>query len=376
MVKDIPFIDLEARMRGVQPLVMEAVARVCETAQFSGGTFVERFERDFSAFLGAPRFAGVSSGSDALFLALCALGVKPGDEVIVPAATFVATAFAVMRLGARPVFADCDPVTWQIDPESVERRVGSKTRAIIGVHLYGQAFPTDALRALAQPRGIKLIEDCAQSQGTVYRGRQAGTLSDAGCFSFYPTKNLGACGQAGGVACADPDVDRAVRILRAQGAQANGVHERVGYNMRLDGMQAAILSAMLGRLDAWNVRRSEIVGRYRAEVDNPALVFQGELPDTRPAWYVAVACVDDREAFLRHMRSRGILCGVHYPRPCHLQPATACLGHRAGDLPNSEYLAAHCVSLPLYPEMTGDQIDRVVEACNAYGAGKRQPAGT
>lgn len=363
---DIPFVDLTARARGVHEEIMEAVARVSLSAEYSGGTFVERFESEFAAFLGAPRFAGASSGSDALLLALKALGIGEGDEVILPASTFIATAFAAVRLGAVPVFADIDPVTWQIDPESVEARITDRTRAVIGVHLYGQAFPVDDILTLTHPRGIRLIEDCAQSQGTLYRGRPAGTLSDAGCFSFYPTKNLGACGQAGGLACADPEADRLVRVLRAQGSQHAGVHEVVGYNMRLDGMQAAILSALLKHLPAWNARRAGIMARYRGEITCPALTFQGELPHTRPAWYVAVACVPDRENFLAHMKARGIRCGVHYPRPCHLQPSTAYLGGRPGDLPNAERLAAQCVSLPLYPEMTEEQITRVIDACNDY----------
>lgn len=361
----IPFIDLKAHTGRMEGEILDAVKRVCATADYSGGAFVEAFEEQFARFLNAPGFAAVSNGSDALFLALRALDVSEGDEVIVPASTFIATAFAPMRLGAKPVFADCDPVTWQIDPASVAQRITGRTRAIIGVHLYGQAFPVDEINALARRYGLRVIEDCAQSQGTLYRSSPVGTLSDAGCFSFYPTKNLGACGQAGGVACADGAADRRLRCMRSQGMDGGGVHVELGYNMRMDGMQAAILSAMLPHLPEWNRRRSEILRRYRAEIVNPGIRFQGELPHTQPAWYLAVVCVPDRQRFLRHMADRGINCGVHYPQPCHLTPAMAALGHRRGDLPNAEYLADHCVSLPLYPELDAAAVDRVVEACNA-----------
>ena len=365
---DISFIDLKAHTRLLEREIMDAVACVCATAEYSGGSFVEKFEGEFARFLGAPGFIGVSNGSDALFLALRALGISEGDEVIVPASMFIATALAPMRLGAVPVFADCDPVTWQIDPASVERLVTKRTRAIIGVHLYGQAFPLDEINQLARRHGLKVLEDCAQSQGTVYRGRRVGTLSDAGCFSFYPTKNLGACGQAGGVTCAAEADDRAIRIMRSQGADAKGTHVELGYNMRMDGMQAAILSAMLPHLRAWNERRSEIVRQYRAGIDKPHIRFQGELPHTDPAWYLAVVCVPDRERFLRYMADLGIICGVHYRQACHLAPAMAGLGHRRGDLPNAEYLADHCVSLPLYPELSDDAVNRVIEACNRWTA--------
>jgi len=362
----IPFIDLKAHTGRVEGEILDAVKRVCTTADYSGGAFVEAFEEQFARFLNAPRFTAVSNGSDALFLALRALGICEGDEVIIPASTFVATAFAPMRLGATPVFAECDPVTWQLDPASVEERLTGRTRAIIGVHLYGQAFPVDEINALARRHGLRVIEDCAQSQGTLYRANPVGTLADVGCFSFYPTKNLGACGQAGGVACADASVDRRLRRMRSQGADRDGTHVELGYNMRMDGLQAAILSVMLPHLPEWNRRRADILRRYRTEIDNPGIRFQGELPHTQPAWYLAVVCVPDRQRFLRHMADRGISCGVHYPQPCHLTPAMAALGHRRGDLPNAEYLADHCVSLPLYPELGAAGVDRVVEACNAF----------
>ncbi|MCR5138415.1 MAG: DegT/DnrJ/EryC1/StrS family aminotransferase [Oscillospiraceae bacterium] len=362
----MPFFDLTGQQAALHDEISAAIDAVLRKAAFTGGPFVEEFENGFADFLGARHFAGVSSGSDALFLALSAMGIGEGDEVIVPANTFVATAFAVSRLGAVPVFADCDALTWQMDPASVESRITGKTRAMIGVHLYGQAFPVDDLKRLAKQYGLFLLEDCAQSQGTVYRGKTVGTLSDAGCFSFYPSKNLGACGQAGGVASADDELDQTIRILRSQGSREPYVHEQTGYNMRLDGIQAAVLSVKLRYLQKWNRQRAETVRRYREEISNPLIQFQGELADTVPAWYLAVVCVPDRQSFMEYMEKKGIRCGCHYPVPCHLQPAYRSLGYRSGELPNAEFLAEHCVSLPLFPELSEEEMDRVIKACNAY----------
>ena len=364
--EEIPFVDLKEQNRGLSAEIADAAARVLMCASFSGGPFVKRFEEEFAAFLRFSRFAGVSSGSDALFLALKALGIGCGDEVIVPDNTYVATAFAVVRAGARPVFADCDSKTWQIDPVSAEKCITSKTRAVIGVHLYGQAFPVEEMAGLADSYALKMIEDCAQSAGTLYRGEMTGTLCDAGCFSFYPTKNLGACGQAGGVACADEEADALVRLMRAQGETRKYRHDFTGYNMRLDDLQAAILSVKLPHLAKWIERRSEIVSRYHREIHNPLIQFQSDLPHTRPAWHLAVACVDERERFLRFLGDRGIRCGIHYPVPCSLQRAFSDFGYRAGDLPCSLYLAEHCVSLPLYPELDDEKVERVIDACCAY----------
>ena len=363
---EIPFMNLKEQTDLLLPEIAAVLDMVCRSTDFTGGTYVDQFEKEFADFLGAPFFAGVSSGSDALFLSLKALGIGPGDEVILPANTFIATAFAPMRLGAVPVFADCDPLTWQIDPLSVEQKIGPKTRAVIGVHLYGQAFPVDELRRLAADAGLKLLEDCAQAQGTLYRGRRAGTLSDAGCFSFYPSKNLGAYGQAGGISSADAQVDRLIRIMRSQGENGKYRHEMTGYNMRLDAIQAAVLSVKLPYLAGWNERRTQIVRRYREEIHNPALRFQAELEHTQPAWYLAVVCVDDRDHFLAFMEERHIHCGIHYPVPCHLQPAVKDLGYHAGDLPCAEYQASHCVSLPLYPELPDQDIGFIIDVCNTY----------
>lgn len=365
-MKSIPCFDLSEQTQKLKQEVLEAVAQVCDQAAFSSGPFVDRFEREFAAFLDAPCFAGVSSGSDALLLAMRALNVRPGDEVIVPTATFIATAFAVQRLGAKPVFVDCDPVTWQIDPKSVREKLTDKTVGIIGVHFYGQMFPVKEILEIAREHDLFVIEDCAQSQGSLYEGKAAGTFGDAGCFSFYPAKNLGAFGEGGGVSCRDEAILSKIKMLRAQGSHVRYCHEDLGYNMRMDGIQAAILSVKLQYLPEWNARRAQIVARYRGEIRNDRITMQAVLPHTEPAWYLAVVCVDDREKFLRHMERHNIHCGIHYAVPCHLQAAMAELGHKVGDFPVAEWQAAHCVSLPLFPELSDEAVARVIDACNSY----------
>lgn len=365
----IPHMDISRQMRALNQEIAGAVQEVITDCEFSGGSYVETFEREFAAWLGETRFVGVSSGTAALLLALRGLGVQRGDEVILPANTFIATAWSPVYLGATPVFADCDPSTWELDPASVEKKITKRTRAIIGVHLYGQAFPLQEIAQLAGACGLKLVEDCAQAQGTRYGRARVGTFGDVGCFSFYPGKNLGACGEAGGLCTSDPDLERRVKMLRNQGSEVRYHHNEVGYNMRMDGFQAAILSLKLRKLEAWNQRRKEIYDRYREEIWNPLIVFQGRHSDTDPAWHLAVCCVGHRERFLAHMEDHGISCGIHYPVPCHLQKAFSMLHYREGDLPNAEYLAAHCVSLPLFPELTEEEAGRVAAACNAYRGG-------
>lgn len=339
---------------------------VCRETAFSGGKYVKIFEEDFSQFLGCDHFAGVSSGSDALVLSLRAMGVKPGDEVIVPANTFIATPFSVERVGARPVYVDCDPVTWEIDPVKVQEAITDKTVGIIGVHLYGQAFPVNEILEIAKNNDLFMLEDCAQAQGTFYHGKKVGTFGDTGCFSFYPGKNLGCCGEGGGVSTHSQEVWDKIACLRNQGSVEKYHHEELGYNMRLDGIQAVILSRKLQKLDGWNDRRREIVKKYHSEITNPEFTWQGELEYTNPAWYLAVACVEDREDFIKYMEANDIYVGIHYSIPCHLQKAEAHLGYKAGDFPNAEWESAHCVSLPLYPEMTDEDVKRVIDVCMKY----------
>ena len=336
-------------------------------ADLCDGAAVKRFEHAFAAYCGAPYCSATDSGTSALFLAMKALGIGKGDEVVVPASTFTATALAAVYAGATPVFCDCKADTWEIDPQSAAKAVTPKTKAVVGVHLYGQPCDMDALRALARANSLFLMEDCAQSCGALYRGQSVGTLSDAGCFSFYPTKTLGAAGAAGCVLTDRAEVKEAVDSLKFYALdRASGDHLRIGYNMRMDSIHAALLQHKLSRLAASNARRAEIAQQYLTRIRNPRIRMQAFEADCARVWYIFCVCTEDRKAFLAHMRERNIVCGIHYPVPCHLQSAFRYAGYAKGDLPHSETLAAQCVSLPMYPELTQRDVDRVVDACNAF----------
>ena len=345
----------------------EVVRQTLLEADLCDGEAVKRFERAFAQYCGMPHCSATDSGTSALFLAMKALGIGKGDEVVVPANTFVATALAVVYTGAVPVFCDCLADTWEIDPQSAAKCITPRTKAIVGVHLYGQPCDTDALRALCRTHGLLLIEDSAQASGALWRGQKVGTLSDAGCFSFYPTKTLGAAGAAGCVLTDRAEVKETIDHLKFYALdRATGDHPRIGYNMRMDSIQAALLEHKLSYLDESNRRRAEIARQYLSRIGNPRITMQAVADGCTPVWHLFCICVPDREAFLAHMRAHGIFCGVHYPVPCHLQGAFREFGYRKGDLPNSEALAAHCVSLPMYPELTQRDIDRVVDACDLY----------
>jgi dTDP-4-amino-4,6-dideoxygalactose transaminase len=358
----IPFHDLKRQHEALLPALRGALDRVLASGAFAGGPFVESFEARFAAHAGTRFAVGLNSGTSALHLALVALGVGAGDEVIVPANTFIATAWAPSYVGARPVFVDCTPGGWNLDPERVSAAVTPRTRAIVGVHLYGQPFEVDAVRAVAERHGIPLVEDCAQAHGARWKGARAGSLGRIGCFSHYPSKNLGACGEGGTVTTDDADLAARIRALRNHGSIERYRHDEIGFNMRMDGFQGAILELKLAHLDAWNERRRAIAARYRREIDNPRVRFQSGSPAAEAVHHLFVVAVPDREAFVRHLEARGVLTAVHYPIPCHLQKAYAGLGHRPGDFPNAERLARECVSLPMFPELTDDEVARVIEA--------------
>ncbi|MBI2610958.1 DegT/DnrJ/EryC1/StrS family aminotransferase [Candidatus Kaiserbacteria bacterium] len=362
----VPFFDLKRQHATLKDELMPAIKSVIAKSAFSGGEFVEVFEKQFAEYCGTKYARGCGSGTSALHLALLALGVGPGDEVIVPAHTFIASAWGISYIGAKPVFADCLPDTWEIDPRAVEKAITNNTRAIIGVHLYGVPCDMDALQKIAKKHTLYLLEDCAQAHGARHDGTMVGSIGAVGCFSFYPGKNLGAVGEAGAIVTNDANVAEKVRMLRSHGEREKYVHEMVGYNERMDGIQAVILSVKLKHLDAWNKRKTEIVKKYVEGIENPAITFQTIPENVTPAYHLFVVTVQNRPTFIEHMKSRGIDTSMHYPTPCHLQKAYASLGHKRDDFPNTEYVADHCVSLPLFPELTEQEIERVVEAVNSY----------
>ena len=364
--KDILFHDLKQQYQSIKAEIEQAVANVCAETAFSGGNYVERFESDLARQYGIQHVAGVNSGTSALHLALIALGIEPGDEVIVPANTFIATAWAAAYVNARPVFVDCEADTWEIDGEDVNKKITNKTKAIIGVHLYGQPFNIDSILKIAKEHNLRLVEDCAQAHGARYKGEYVGGFGEMGCFSFYPGKNLGAYGEGGAIVSRRKEYIDRIKKLRSHGSTIRYHHDEIGFNMRMDGIQAAILSVKLKYINAWNERRKEIARQYQAGIKNSKIKLQ-----FRPEWadsvyHLFVITTQDRNRFIEHLKASNIATALHYPVPCHLQKAFADLGHKKGDLPNAEYLAEHCVSLPMYPELSDAEVARVIAAVNNY----------
>jgi len=362
----IPCLDLKGQHQQIKKEVFEAFEKVYEQTAFSGGPFVAEFEKAFAAFCDAPYAVGVSNGTTALHLAMLALGIGEGDEVIVPANTFIASVWSISYVRAIPVFVDCDPHTWEIDVTKIEARISSRTKAIIGVHLYGQPFDVDAVRAICHKHNLVLIEDAAQAQGARYKGQRVGALGDIAAFSFYPGKNLGACGEAGGITTRNESHYKHLQSLRNHGSTIRYYHDELGYNYRMGGLEGASLSVKLRYLDEWNQRRQHIAQRYMTEITNPLIRMQ-----TQPSWaesvfHLFVITTENKEGFVKHLAVHHITAAFHYPVPCHLQKAYEYLGHRAGDFPHSEYLASHCVSLPMFAELTEEEVSSVIQAANSY----------
>jgi dTDP-4-amino-4,6-dideoxygalactose transaminase len=360
----IPFLDLQSQFESIREDIMGALDRVFASGQFVGGEWVEQFEEQFARFVGSRYAVGVSSGTSALELALKAAQVAPGDEVIVPANSFFATAEAVSNVGARPVFADVNSRTYHLDVNSVERRITAKTRAIIPVHLYGWAMDMTTLQELAERRGLTIIEDAAQAHGTERNGVRIGGSGQLTCFSFYPGKNLGAYGDAGMVTCNDPAHAERLRLLRDHGSPAKYVHLIVGTNARLDAIQAAALSVKLRHLPEWNARRVQNARAYAAKLRGSSIHVPEIPPGREHNFHLFVVRVKHRDALRRHLRECGIGTGIHYPEPLHLTPAyrNELAQARQDSLPVSEALAAEILSLPMYPELSDTQIEQVSEA--------------
>lgn len=360
-------IDLTRDFEAHREEYLKAIVQVCEETAFSGGKYADRFDEEFAAFTGTKYACGVNNGTSALHCAMMALGVGPGDEVIVPANTYIATAWGVTYTGATPVFADCTADTWEIDPDGIEERITERTKGILGVHLYGQPFDFSAVKKIADRHGLFVAEDCAQAHGAMYEGRKVGSLGELGCFSFYPGKNLYAFGEGGSVTCDKEEYYRHITRLKNQGCDRRYYHDEIGYNMRLEGLQGAVLSVSLKYLPRWTKRRQEIGLRYEREITNSLITMQVHPENTMSVYHLFVITVPDHEDFIRYMAQADVECNMHYPVPCHLQEAYRNLGYQKGDCPNAEYLASHCVTLPLFPEMREDEVERVIALCNAYG---------
>jgi dTDP-4-amino-4,6-dideoxygalactose transaminase len=371
----IPLVDLKAQYRAIREPVRAAIDRVMDSQHFILGPEVDAFECEFAAYVGAEFAVGVASGSDALLLALMALDIRPGDEVITTPFTFFATAGAVARLGAIPVFVDIDPATYNIDAQQVEdylsgrhpllndgSRFGhdpGRVKAIIPVHLYGQMADVPALAACAAKRGIAIIEDAAQAVGSRHGPASAGTVGAAGCFSFFPSKNLGAAGDAGAVVTNDAKLDEKLRILRAHGSKPKYFHRLVGMNSRLDALQAAILRAKLPHLDAWSDARARVAAEYDRVLAGSGLGLPHRTAGGRHIFHQYVVRSLARDRIQAALKAAAIGCEVYYPLPLHLQECFAALGYRPGDLPHSESAALETLALPMYPELSTTQQERV-----------------
>lgn len=359
----IPLVDLGIQHRRIADEIRPALDAVLEATAFVKGPAVEAFEREFAAYVGTDHCVGVANGTDALELALRAVGVGTGDRVVLPVNTFIASAEAVVRAGATPVLVDCEPDHQLIDVDRAVAAAGAhRARAVIAVDLFGQCAPLDELAAALAGTGAVLVEDAAQSQGATHRGRGIGGVAAIAATSFYPGKNLGAYGDGGAVVTDRSDLADQVRLLGDHGSRTRYVHEVVGTNSRLDTVQAVVLRAKLRRLDAWNAERAEAAQRYQDALAGTGIGLPRTAPDNGHVWHLFVVRVPRRDEVLDALHRSGIGAGVHYPVPIHLQPAFASLGHRPGDFPHAEAAATEILSLPLFPGITPQQQDRVVAA--------------
>jgi dTDP-4-amino-4,6-dideoxygalactose transaminase len=355
----VPFVDLRELHRPIDTELCEVFQRVLERSCFILGPEVCQFEESFASYVGVSHCVAVNSGTAALQLTLLALDIGPGDEVITVPNTFIATAEAISAVGARPVFVDVDPVSYNMDPAAAEKAVTSGTKALLPVHLYGQCADLDPLLEIAERHNLKLVEDACQAHGATYKGRMAGSLGVAGCFSFYPGKNLGCLGEGGAVVTNDADLARRVGMLRDHGSKRKYEHSFPGYNFRLEGLQGGMLSVKLKHLDSWNERRRTAAARYGELLSDTSLVLPAEMPYGQHVYHLYVVQAEDRESLRQHLSARGIESGLHYPVPLHLQQAYATLGYREGDLPVAEGLARRILSLPMYPDLTEEKIKYV-----------------
>lgn len=366
----VPFLDLVAHHAPIREQVDAAIAEVIDSGAFAGGPFVARFEDEFAAYCGSGSAIGVGSGTEALWLTLLALGVGPGDEVVTVPSTFLATVEAISFCGARPVFVDIDERTYTLDPDQLERAISPRTKVIIPVHLFGQMADMDPIVRIAARHDLTVVEDACQAHGARYHGKRAGTLGIAGCFSFYPGKNLGAFGEAGAVVTNDAALEAKIKELRDHGQVRKYFHSSIGWNARMDGIQGAVLSIKLARLDAANAMRRAHAGLYDELLSGlDSILTPVAMPFNEHIYHAYAIRVPDRDRILRELADRGISCAIHYPIPVHLQEAYRELGLNAGAFPVSEQCANEFLSLPMYPELTEEQIGCVANELKAC-AGK------
>lgn len=357
----VKFVDLSAQHKTLETEIKEVFNRVLANCSFVLGTEVEKFEKAFASYCEVAHCVAVTNGTAALQLVLQGLGVGPGDEVITVAHTFIATAEAINAAGARPVFVDIDPASYTMDPALLEKAISPRTKAIIPVHLYGQPADMDAINAIAAKHNLPVIEDSCQAHGAKYKGRRAGSLSTAACFSFYPSKNLGACGEGGAVTTNDAELTKRLRMLRDHGSVKKYEHDFPAYNLRLEGIQGGVLAVKLPHLDGWNDNRRALAKRYDEMFAGSKIGTPRQMPYAEHVYHLYVVVVEDREALRKALSDQGIENGLHYPVPLHLQKAYADLGYKRGDFPVSEHVAENHVSLPMYAELPVEHAEHVAK---------------
>ena len=363
----VPFLDLKAQYQSIRDEIGPALQAVLDQTAFAGGPFVQRFEEQFAPYCGCEHAVGVGNGTDALWAALLALGVGPGDEVITAVNTFIATAEAISFTGARPVFVDIDEKTCNLDPALLEGAITDRTRAVIPVHLYGQMADMDPIVDIARSRGLAVIEDASQAHGAEYKGRRAGSVGDIGCFSFYPGKNLGAYGEAGAAVTSNAEWARFMRMFRDHGQDRKYYHQMVGWNGRMDGFQGAVLEVKMRHIEAWTEARranAALYGQALADVGDIVAPFEADW--ARHVYHIYAIRAPRRDALMDFLKERGVFCAIHYPVPLHLQEAYAPLGQGAGDFPVAEQVAGELVSLPMFAELTEAQIGEVADGIRAF----------
>ena len=361
-----PFMDLQQQYQSLSEEILPGVERVMERCSFILGDEVSEFEQEFAHFCGVRECVGVGSGCDALLLAMRAAGIGPGDEVIVPSNTFIATALAVTAAGASLVLVDCLPGTYLIDPQAIATAITPRTKAVVPVHLYGQPADMKEIKAVADEAGLVIIEDAAQAHGATYAGERCGSMGLAGCFSFYPGKNLGAYGDGGAITTNDPALAGELRMARNYGQSRKYHHDVVGWNTRLDSIQSVVLKAKLDRLDEWSERRRQNAALYQKKLQGVPIVLPECGEDREHVYHLYVILSERRDELLSFLNGKGISCGMHYPIPIHLQEAYTHLGCEGGSFPQSEHVAKRLLSLPMFPELTEMQIDYVCDSIHSF----------
>jgi dTDP-4-amino-4,6-dideoxygalactose transaminase len=357
----VPYFDLKKQFSSLREEIREALDRVCSNASFILGDEVGEFEKEFAAYCELKYCVALNSGTSALHLALLALGVKPGDEVITTPNTFIATAEAICYTGARPVFVDIDPKTANLDPDLIELVITERTKAILPVHLYGRPADMKPILEIAQKHGLAVIEDACQAHGARYRGRRVGSIGDAAAFSFYPSKNLSAYGEGGALTTNDAGIAELVRALRNHGQSGPYTHARIGYNYRMEGFQGAVLRVKLKRLEQWNARRKEIAALYRSLLNRAKVEIPPDDPRDDRVYHLFVVYVERRDAVRAALETRGVHTAIYYPCPVPLQPAFAAFGFGPGSFPHAERACERALSMPFFPEMTDEQVQYAAE---------------